>query len=173
MKEIQLTKGKVALVDDDLYLDLIKYRWCVTGDYAYTSKLGTMHRYIMNQPYNRGKRGSCKGDIQVDHIDGNKLNNQKNNLRLVNSSENQLNHLKTKGKSQYRGVIWSGCSQGLVAAGKPWIARLKPAGLPRIYLGSFATEEEAALAYNNAVLLHCVQHGKLNIIKDKHGYQTI
>lgn len=164
MKEIQLTKGNVAIVDDDKYTELVNHRWCMTGDYAYNSKLGTMHRYLMNQPYQKGKRGSSKGDIQVDHINGNKLDNRLENLRLVNLSENQLNHSKTKGKSKYRGVIWAGSMKTIANAGKPWIARLKPSGQKRIYLGSFATEEEAAVAYNNAILLYSSNHGKLNKI---------
>lgn len=168
MKEIQLTKGQVALVDDDKYNDLIQYRWCLSSGYAYNASKGSMHRYLMDQPYQYGKQGSSKGDIQVDHINGNKLDNRLENLRLVNLSENQLNHSKTKGKSKYRGVIWAGSMKHIANAGKTWIARIKPTGMKRIYLGSFATEEEAAIAYNNAVLLYSSNHGKLNII-EHHG----
>ena len=166
MKEIQLTKGNVTLVDDDKYNELITYRWCFSSGYAYNSKIGSMHRYLMKQPYQKGKRGSSKGDIQVDHINGNKLDNRLENLRLVNLSENQLNHSKTKGRSKYRGVIWAGSMKHITNAGKPWIARLKPSGQKRMYLGSFATEEEAATAYNNAVLLYSSDYGKLNIINN-------
>jgi hypothetical protein len=165
MKEIQLTKGTFTYVDDEDYLELSKYRWHLNGKYAHNLNLGGMHRFLMGFKPIVGKgSGPKKNQIQVDHIDGNTLNNQKSNLRLVNSSENQLNHISTKGKSKYRGVIWAGKQSNLMNAGKPWIARLKPTGKPRIYLGSFATEEEAALAYNNAVLIHSVQHGKLNHI---------
>ena len=164
MKEIQLTKGAFTIVDNDKYLDLIKCRWCLNGEYAYNFTHGSLHRYLMNLPINKGQRGSVKDQIQVDHINGNKLDNRLENLRLANLSENQLNHSQTKGKSKYRGVIWAGKQKSLINAGKPWAARLKPTGKPRIYLGSFATEEEAALAYNNAVLNHSEKFGKLNTI---------
>lgn len=162
MKEIQLTKGKVALVDDDDYSDLIRVRWCMNGDYAYNGNLGTMHRYVLGLEQNKGMRGPTKGTKQVDHINGNKLDNRKENLRLVDNSQNQLNHDKTKGKSKYRGVIWSGCNSGLVACGKPWIVRIKLPDQPRKYLGSFATEEEAAIAYDLYAKEHCPEFTKLN-----------
>ena len=119
MKEIQLTKGFTTIVDDFKYDELILYRWCLTGSYAYNKKLGSMHRYLMNQPYQKGKKGSSKNDIQVDHINGNKLDNRIENLRLVTLSQNQLNHSKTKGKSKYRGVIWAGCQKSLLNNGRP------------------------------------------------------
>lgn len=159
MKEIQLTKGKVALVDDDKYLDLIKVRWCMNGDYAYNTKLGTMHRYILGLEQNKGMRGPTRGTKQVDHINGNKLDNRKENLRLVDQSQNQLNHDKTKGKSKYRGVIWAESCKTLR---KPWIARIKLPNKPRKYLGSFDTEEEAALAYDEYVKEHCPEFTQLN-----------
>lgn len=163
MKEVQLTKGKIALVDDKDYLDVLKYRWCYTSGYAWNAKLGLMHRYLMGLPYIKGHRGPIKGQPQVDHINGNKLDNQKKNLRIVNSSENQLNHSKTKGKSKYRGVIWAGSQKDLK---KNWIVRIKLPNQSRKYLGSFESEIEAAKAYDKYAKEHCPEFTKLNFTKE-------
>jgi len=159
MKEIQLTKGKIALVDDDIYNDLICVRWCYTSGYAWNGSRGLMHRYILGLPYVKGHRGPIKGQSQVDHINGDKLDNRKENLRVVTSSENQLNHCKTKGKSKYRGVIWAESCKTLK---KPWIARIKLPGKPRKYLGSFETDYEAAIAYDTYAKENCPEFTKLN-----------
>lgn len=86
MKEIQLTQGKVALVDDEDYDFLMQWKWHAHKDYysedvyyagrrdyscGGNGKSVQMHRVIMKTPIN----------LCVDHIDHNTLNNQKNNLR--------------------------------------------------------------------------------------------
>lgn len=91
MKKIKLTSGKFALVDDDMFEELNKFSWCLNGGYAIRgySKNGKqaklkMHRVIMNTP---------KG-MDTDHIDNNKLNNQRNNLRVCTRSQNCMNRKK-------------------------------------------------------------------------------
>jgi len=89
MKEIPLTRGYITIVDDDDYLLLSKYKWFVLvtrrTSYARRSiskrKKLIMHRIIMNPQ---------KG-FEVDHIDGNGLNNQRSNLRVVTRRQNQQN----------------------------------------------------------------------------------
>lgn len=101
MKKIQLTQGKVAIVDDRDYEWLSKYKWCY-HHHGYAIRrvalksTESMHRVIMNTP---------KG-METDHIDGNKLNNQRNNLRICNSQQNKMNASKSKNKksSKYKGV---------------------------------------------------------------------
>lgn len=113
MREIKLSKGKIALVDDEDFDSLNKWKWQATFNkgnwYAMRCvyfKKGTffkdkgkrtnisMHRQIMN--INDGK-------IKIDHADRNSLNNQKNNLRKSTSSQNNANR-KSTGASKYLGV---------------------------------------------------------------------
>jgi hypothetical protein len=104
MKIIELTKGKVAIVDDDDYNELSKYKWQYTTftghEYArravnYTSQ--NMHRFIMNPP----------NGMEVDHINGNGLDNRRCNLRICTPTQNQWNS-KTPitNTSGYKCVIW-------------------------------------------------------------------
>jgi hypothetical protein len=139
MKEIPLTQGKVALVDDEDYERVSCLKWHVQRNcrtfYAKRntpSKTGNqgaelMHRTILNNP-----------DLEVDHIDGNGLNNQRSNLHLVSHRRNQQNrhHPKT---SRFPGVYWKkkDCR---------WVSQIKIDG-ETIYLGSFLTEEEAYFRY--------------------------
>ena len=144
MKEIKLTQGKVALVDDEDYEYLNQWKWCVTRDhkdnlYAKRStyinkKKGSlsMHRLIMNTPEEK----------QVDHIDHNGLNNQKSNLRNCTHTQNCWNKIPC-GKSKYLGVtIYN-------QKGKYYIKSAIRIDKKSIHIGQFKTEEEAALAYDN------------------------
>lgn len=139
MKEIKLTQGKVAIVDDCDYDELIKYRWCfgkVKGhSVGYAIRFVTMdgkrktilmHRVIMNpKPWE-----------QVDHIGGYGLNNTRENLRLCCHMENHRN-MHTH-KSNMLGV--KGISQPTTKRG--YFARIT-VNYKQIYLGYFQTLEEA------------------------------
>lgn len=107
--EIPLTQGKVAIVDADDYEELSKYKWqySATNGYAvgqiryddgtYSEKV-LMHRYII---------GTRKG-LHTDHINGDKLDNRKENLRECLPSENYVNRgiCIKRNKSGYKGVYW-------------------------------------------------------------------
>jgi hypothetical protein len=107
MKEIKLTKGKIALVDDEDYEELNKIKWypikssntfyAIGNDYSGAkNKPKSMHTMIMKTP---------KG-MYTDHIDHNGLNNQKSNLRIVTSRQNSQNR-NIKKTSKYIGVHWN------------------------------------------------------------------
>jgi hypothetical protein len=99
----------------------------------------------------------CESDKPcVDHIDHDKLNNRKSNLRGCNHSENGHNRLvnKNKASSQYKGVFKSR---------ERWRARLKINGVS-ISGGCHDTEVEAALAYNSIAKHYCGDFAKLNEI---------
>lgn len=83
-------------------------------------------------------------DTFIDHIDGNRNNNWPDNLRAATNIENSQNTRKTSKKttSQYKGVSFN---RGKIQ--KPWRTYIKQNG-QSLYVGSYATEEEAARAYD-------------------------
>ena len=158
MKEIVLTHRKIALVDDEDYDLLNKNRWyvdninrvqtnllyavrCLPKEVGKSRKTLRMHRVIMNVPEG----------LEVDHLDGNGLNNQKLNLRIVCRRENCQN-LHIVKSSKYPGVSWH-CHPGLMGGARgarPWVARIRVGGVQKI-LGSFKTEGGEYGAYEVAV----------------------
>lgn len=144
MKEIPLTKGKVTLVDDADYAWLLQQRWRFRSGYARSDKT-SMHRLIMNAPR----------DMEVDHINGDTLDNRRKNLRLATVKQNRMNRSKHKiTSSQYKGVSWEKRSS-------KWRARIK---LNRkfIYLGIFASEIDAANAYDKAAHIYHGEFARAN-----------
>ena len=151
--EIKLSRGLVAIVDDEDYERLNQFRWHANKKgYAMrhlkTGKRNTvfMHREII---------GAYPG-IFVDHIDGNIFNNQRNNLRLATNAQNCCNSGSRRGSSSsFKGVR-------LFRDGK-WHARIM-ANYKEIHLGYFKNEIDAAIAYNNAAIIHHGEFAKLNNI---------
>jgi len=146
MKKIPLTQGKFALVDDGDYGDLSGYTWYAAKNrntyYAQRSKTISgkpkvikMHRVIMGLHFGDGK--------QIDHINGNGLDNQRANLRFCTNQENLRNQKATKNcSSQFKGVNFH-------KKAMKWQARICVNNKDK-HLGSFDTEIEAAKAYNEA-----------------------
>ena len=142
MKHIELTQGKQAIVDDEDFEMLSKYKWHAQRNnrawYALrhewnggNKKAFGMHRVVMNAPVGK----------QVDHINHNGLDNRKINLRLCTATQNKANRLKPLGgKSKYKGVSLTRCG---------WDAKIECKG-KRYYLGSFKDEVDAAKAYDKA-----------------------
>lgn len=146
MKEIKLSQGLTTKVDDEDFKYLNQFKWYVakTNKHYYamrkTSRNNTegretilMHREIMHTPF----------DKEVDHINNDGLNNQKFNLRNCTGEENRLNRV-AGGKSKYIGVSWG-------TSGRYINARIG-CNKKLIHLGSFKTEEEAAIAYDKKAL---------------------
>jgi hypothetical protein len=134
-------KLHLALVDDEDFDFLNQWKWEYSHGYARRSKpingQYSMHRVVVNPP---------KG-VELDHIDGNKLNNQKSNLRFATRSENGFNRGKNKSNtSGYKGVFWGGDDSKRV---KKWKAQIT-VNRKVHYLGRFLTKEEASLAYKEA-----------------------
>jgi hypothetical protein len=131
-KKINLGKGIFATVDDDDYEWLNKSKWYLSkGKYAHSRTHGYMHRLIMNAP--RGK--------QVDHINGNGLDNRRANLRLCTNAQNHRNRQPIGGSSEYKGVYWDKTANKWNAG--IWLGKRKN-------LGYFVNEKDAALTYDEA-----------------------
>ena len=145
MRTISVTHNKFALVDDDDYEKLIKFKWCAikhtksNSFYVVTSinkKAIPMHRMIIGE----------KEGFQIDHKDRNGLNNQKSNLRFTTRSQNQWNKLCSKNNpTGFKGVS---------RHGKKFKMDIK-AGNTKITKCGFSTAIEAALCYDkHAIILH-------------------
>lgn len=124
---------------DETDKDICKYDWRISPDgYARTTIEGKrwfLHRYLL-QP---------KEGMQVDHINGNILDNRRINLRVCTNRENSINAkpMKTKIYSKFKGVSYCSTEKRR----KRWVAACEVNG-KRITIGRFYTEEEARLAYN-------------------------
>jgi len=140
VKKIVITNGLSAEVDDEDFEKLSPFKW-----YGYKN-----HRthYAMRKIRLFGKsisvlmhRDICgPSEIEiVDHIDGNGLNNQKNNLRISSTRQNLQNQKNRRKKSKYPGVSWH-------SRNKKWYARIFINGR-NTYLGYFSTEDSAFHAY--------------------------
>lgn len=163
MKEIQLTQGKVALVDDADFEFLSQWEW----HYSRTSQGGYAARtaYKGGISYKIFMHKILLGclELEGDHKDLNKLNNQKYNLRIATRLQNAKNKAVNKNNiCGYRGVRKNNYTKkNNVNSG--FIARIKR-GKKSVHLGTFKTPEEAAKAYNEAAIQQYGEWACLNKI---------
>ncbi len=139
MKEIPLTQGYVAIVDDADYEALIKWSWFYSAGYAARKssrllgepRLIYMHREIMQAP----------PGMEVDHIrTGGTLDNRRENLRICTTAQNQYNRKLQSHSSAFKGVHWQKQKE-------KWCAQIKFNG-HSMHIGYFDDPERAALAYD-------------------------
>ena len=155
MKYIELTKGQKAIVDDEDYDWLNDFNW-------YYAKAGYAARGIRNRKEGWQKKILMHREImnasigkEVDHINGDGLDNRRSNLRLATHAQNIRNGKhRTNNTSGYKGVFWQ-------KDHKKWCARIMIDYKPK-HLGYFNTPEEAAQAYNEAAIEYSKEFGRLN-----------
>ena len=149
MKEIKLTQGKFALVDDEDFDELNKFKWYAQG--------GANSFYARRDISNNGKRyrilmhrkilGLTNPNIHCDHVNNNGLDNQKSNLRGCTVSENLRNSKPfINSTSKYKGVSF-------YKRDNKWRAQIMIDG-KETHLGYFKDEIEAAKVYDKAAKVH-------------------
>lgn len=141
MKEVKLSDGSRALVDDEDFSLTLPFNW-------YPNHKGYAHGYLRGSGDGNGKVMVLLHDLvmhaegrKVDHRDRNKRDCQKRNLRFATDSQNQ-------GNRKVRHDSRSGL-KGVTPHGRNWRARIMRGG-KRLQLGTFASQREAALAYDSA-----------------------
>lgn len=152
-KEIPLTQGKTAIVDDVDFEEINKHRW-----HFMNTGYAARHRKKTDPPGGRTilmHRAIINGDLSfdVDHINRCKLDNRRSNLRLISRQKNCFNRLKIKGLSKYKGVSVGKAGRfcaGIFIDNK------------RISLGTYDKEEDAAKAYNIGALKYVGEVALLN-----------
>lgn len=163
MKEIQLSKGYVALVDDEDYERCMEgTKWYANVEHCADGSIWNVYA-MRTIPKGNGKRTSQqmhnfitgrKGD---DHRDGNGLNNQRYNLRaatiLQNTSSRRLNKNNISG---YKGVSWD-------KRGSMWLATIR-VSTKRFHLGYFSDILDAARAYDRAALKYFGEFALTNVM---------
>jgi len=149
-KEIQLTQGKIALVDDEDFEYLNQWKWHLSNGYAVRNsgkwpkqKHIFMHRDIVNTP----------NGMDTDHKDMNRLNKQRDNLRVCTRAENRHNQgIPKNSNNKYKGICWTGTG---------WKAQIKVNG-KKIHLSVHKNKEDAARAYDQAATKHFGEFAKTN-----------
>lgn len=149
-EKIQLTQRKYTIIDTNMFDYLNQWKWyyhlgyAIRGDYSTGKRINIrMHRLIINPPH----------DMDIDHINGDKLDNRRKNLRLATSSQNLANMKKIiKGIQRTK---WNNNDR--------WRARIK-VNYKSISLGCFATKLEAIKAYNEAAKRYFGEFARLNNI---------
>lgn len=154
--EIPLTKGLVALVDKEDYERIKHLTWCASQGYACTSIDGvmySMHRYILGYT----------GELDIDHINNNRCDNRRSNLRIVSRTINNLN----------RAEIPSNVKQRYLARGNIVYDARVQVNYVTIHLGTFSTELRARIVIDRAVANVINEVGYVIALKRPHRWGSI
>lgn len=151
---VPLTQGKFALIDAEDAPRVLAHKWClhVTRDNLYAQKRDpstkmpiSLHRFLTEAP----------PGIEVDHKNGDGLDNRRENLRLATRLQNATNiALRTNNKTGYKGV-----SEDKRRGG--YRANIRLNG-KQVAIGTFSDPRNAALAYDAYVRTHFGEFGTYN-----------
>lgn len=166
MITVPLSQGKVAIIDDcDAHL--LRFRWHAQrqGLNWYARRLLLRSEGHFARFMHREILGVSDRSVEVDHVNGDGLDNRRSNLRSATRQQNAANQRKpSTNTSGFKGVTWH------AKLGK-WRASLMARG-HRHYLGLHATAEAAARAYDAAAVVHFGEFASLNFPTSSPGSQT-
>lgn len=151
MKNIKIlgkNSGSIVMISDKDYRRLRDNKWYINSSGYVTDGKVYIHQLILPK----------KENVETEHRDGNRLNNQRENLRYATRSQNHANRHKIKEtSSKYKGVAF----KKDVFRKSPWRAMIGK-DYHHYHLGYFKTESEAALAYNKKAIELYGEFAKLN-----------
>ena len=159
MRTIELTQGHIAIIDDDDFERVSQYKWCsherrgtpAAKRRRKDGKNETLHRFILGLEHGDGEI--------VDHINGNGLDNRKENLRLCTNQQNLRNvGVRKNNTSGFKGVSWS-------KGRGNWQVNIST-GLKVKSLGRFKDKLDAVRAYNDAAIKYHGEYAYLNVIPE-------
>lgn len=155
---VPLTQGQMAIVDASDHDLVMRHNW-------HADKINEAGFYVARRlpgrkiEYLHRLLAGAENGLQVDHIDGDTLNNRRSNLRACTARQNQRNRKPwSRGTSKFKGVSWS-------TSGRKWRAGIK-VGTKSRSLGRFTNELEAARAYDRAASEHFGEFAWLNFPLD-------
>lgn len=148
MIEINLFNRRGVTLIDECDADLVSFRWCLASGYARRTVASVkskpyvvLHRIVLERILGR----QLKPGELCDHMNGNTLDNRRENLRLAAKSQNMRNSKKrANSASPYKGVSFTKQNKK-----NPWRAEIRVNGKP-IFLGYHQTPEKAYAAYCEA-----------------------
>lgn len=138
MKRIKVS-DKIALINDDDFTHISKYTWREKHGYAVTDIWNKRQKKKIMVSMHRLITAASNG-VLVDHVNRNRLDNQRENLRICDHQKNQANKAP-RGKTKIKGVEFRNDRKA------SWRARLKYNN-ENIELGYYDNRYEAAKAYN-------------------------
>ena len=154
-KKIELTRGYETIVDAKDYGWLNQWSWYYAHGYAVRTVYDEngkshqlrMHRLIINTP----------DGMDTDHINGDKLDNRRQNLRPATRSQNVANtFVEKQNNSGYKGVSWK-------KSNNKWVAQIRVDNVVK-HIGLFDSKEEAGRAYNKEATRYFGEYAYLNKI---------
>lgn len=149
-QEIELSRGKVALVDSEDWEYLNKFNWHTSNSSSKHTPLTSWRAYRKINKRRVGMHNiimNCPKGMLIDHINHDGLDNRKSNLRICTPAQNSINKRNSPLRNNnYKGVKWLEHQQR-------WCVRMgsTKSGTAK-YVGTYDTEIEAAKAYNNAAI---------------------